>query len=79
MSKRGKPVTQAIRTERRLRAEKMLEEYHQKYPTTQDKLNALPPTGATRQRQRLLAKLAEEQKVSAATEQTTNKNKKEGK
>lgn len=60
MSKRGKPVTQQIREERRRMAEERNKEYNEKYPTPQAKLDALPPTGASKQRARLTAQIAAE-------------------
>ena len=85
MSSRGFTITKTMREERRKRAEKMHEEYNQKYPTIQDKLNALPATGATKQRARLEAalkaehdkkdaeKLAHEAKAEAKAEKSKNK------
>jgi hypothetical protein len=62
----GYPRTQQIRAERRARAEKDQNEYNQKYPTLQAKLDALPPTGSKKQRARLEAAIeAEKKKVEA--------------
>lgn len=89
--RRGFPITQAMRQERRKRAEDRNAEYNQKYPTLQAKLDALPPTGANKQRARLQAALkAEQDKVEAAkvaaaakanakVEKSNNKSNKEGK
>jgi hypothetical protein len=55
MASRGFPITKAMREERRKRAEEMVAEYHKKYPTLQARLDALPPTGANKQRARLQA------------------------
>lgn len=89
--RRGFPITQAMRQERRKRAEDRNAEYNQKYPTLQAKLDALPPTGANKQRARLQAAIkAEAEKVEAAkvaaaakanakAEKSNNKNNKEGK
>jgi len=89
--RRGFPITQAMRQERRKRAEDRNAEYNQKYPTPQAKLDALPPTGATKQRARLqtaikaeqekveAAKVAAAAKATAKVEKSNNKNnKKEG-
>ena len=71
MSKRGKPVTKQIRKERRERAEAMIQEYNEKYPTPQAKLAALPPTGAARQRARLTA-LVEAQQAAKDAEKAAD-------
>lgn len=70
--RRGFPITQAMRAERRARAEARNKEYNEKYPTLQAKLAALPETGATKQRAKLTAaieaqaKKAETEKLVAA-------------
>ena len=58
--RRGFPITKAMQAERRKRAEDLQAEYNKKYPTTQAKLDALPATGATKQRAKLLKRLEEE-------------------
>lgn len=91
MARRGFPITQAMRQERRKRAEDLQAEYNKKYPTLQAKLDALPPTGANKQRARLTAaikaeaekveaaKVAAQAKATAKAEKQNNKNnKKEG-
>ena len=71
--RRGFPITQAMKAERRFRAEARNKEYNEKYPTLQAKLDALPATGATKQRAKLSAAIkaaavkAEAAKVAAAT------------
>jgi len=69
MSRRGFTVTKQIRAERRKRAEERLKEYNEKYPTLQAKLDALPPTGASRQRARLQAAIKSEQDKAEAAKQ----------
>lgn len=65
--RRGFPITQAMRQERRKRAEDRNAEYNKKYPTLQAKLDALPPTGSNKQRARLQAAIkVEQEKVEAA-------------
>jgi len=60
------PVTQAMRAERRKRAEERQAEYEKKYPTLQAKLAALPATGSNKQRARLQRMIeAEAQKAEA--------------
>lgn len=69
----GFPRTQQIRAERRKRAEEAQAEYNKKYPTLQAKLDALPATGANKQRARLTAAIksaqekAEAARLAAAT------------
>lgn len=53
--RRGFPITKAMKAERRFRAEARNKEYNEKYPTLQAKLDALPATGATKQRTKLQA------------------------
>jgi hypothetical protein len=92
MARRGFPITQAMQAERRKRAEDRIAEYHKKYPTLQARLDALPPTGANKQRARLQAAIQAEQdrveaakvaaavKAEAKTEKSNNKKfNKEGK
>lgn len=65
--RRGFPVTQVMRSERRASAEARQKEYSEKYPTLQAKLDALPATGATKQRTRLQGLLkAEQERAEAA-------------
>lgn len=65
--RRGFPITQAMRLERRKRAEERNAEYNKKYPTLQAKLDALPANGANRQRVRLQRQLkASQEKAEAA-------------
>lgn len=83
--RRGFPITKAMRVERRARAEARQKEYNEKYPTLQAKLDALPATGANKQRARLqrmikvsqekaeAAKLAAAAKAEAKNEKTQNK------
>lgn len=59
-------ITKAMRAERRARAEARNKEYNEKYPTLQAKLAALPATGATKQRARLLAAIEAEKEKAAA-------------
>lgn len=66
--RRGFPITKAMRAERRTRAEAQNKEYNEKYPTLQAKLDALPATGATKQRAKLTARLAEATAKKAATQ-----------
>ena len=54
MSSRGMPVTQAIRAERRARAESMKKEYDKL--SLEEKLARLPKDGANKQRARLSKK-----------------------
>lgn len=61
-----KPISTKMRENRRKAAEERDKAYHEKYPTTQAKLDALPPTGCTRQRTRLTAQLAAEQSKKEA-------------
>lgn len=86
----GFPRTQQMRAERRKRAEEAHEEYNKKYPTHQAKLDALPATGANKQRARLTSLIvkaqekAEAAKVAAATKaeakaEKTEKTQKKGK
>lgn len=66
MSSRGKPVTQQIREERRRMADERTKEYNEKYTTPQAKLAALPSTGASKQRARLTALVANQQREQDA-------------
>jgi len=66
MSHRGYTVTKRARAMRRAKAEEMLKAYNEKYPTPQAKLDALPATGATKQRARLEALINAEKEKSAA-------------
>lgn len=59
------PLTQAMRAERRQRAEALQAEYSKKYPTTAAKLAALPATGCEKQRGKLQARLDAEQNKAA--------------
>jgi len=65
--RRGFPITQAMRLERRKRAEERNAEYNKKYPTLQAKLDALPINGANRQRARLQRQLKAAQEKAEAT------------
>lgn len=75
--RRGFPITKAMRVERRARAEAQNKEYNDKYPTLQAKLDALPATGATKQRAKLTAKLAEAtaKKAAVATAEAVKQSK----
>lgn len=69
MSHRRMPVTRQRRAERRNQAMQRQAAYDEL--TTQEKLDKLPATGATRQRERLTAQLAKESS-GAVTTQTTS-------
>ena len=72
--RRGFPITKAMKAERRARAEAQNKEYNDKYPTLQAKLDALPATGATKQRARLQGAIkAASDKAEAAKLATTAK------
>lgn len=64
--RRGFPITKAMQAERRKRAEERNAEYNNKYPTIQAKLDALPATGATKQRAKLLKRIEEEKSKAEA-------------
>jgi hypothetical protein len=64
--RRGFPITKAMQAERRKRAEERNAEYNKRYPTTQAKLDALPATGATKQRTKLAKRLEEENSKAEA-------------
>lgn len=53
----GYPITQQMKTERRKRADEQQAAYEAAHPTIQSKLDALPATGANKQRARLQALL----------------------
>lgn len=53
----GYPITQQMKTERRKRADEQQAAYETAHPTIQSKLDALPATGANKQRARLQALL----------------------
>ncbi len=74
MSCRKKPVTKAMRLERRKYAEERNEAYSKL--SLEEKLARLPVDGAKRQREKLMAKLAEKSAAPTNSETAESKPKK---